>query len=112
MTNRTSRWCGLVAAIALLSASPAFAKEREAQAPPDPTPEARAEMATAHQKMADCLKSDRPMADCRAEMMKSCQGMKGDGGCPMGGGMGPGHGKGPKGGGMMKGEPAPETPKE
>jgi Spy/CpxP family protein refolding chaperone len=47
-----------------------------------PTPEMRQNMAEMHQKMADCLKSERPMAECRKEMMKNCP-MKGKGHCPM-----------------------------
>ena len=37
---------------------------------PAPTKEEREKMAQAHEKMAACLRSDRPMSDCHAEMMK------------------------------------------
>jgi hypothetical protein len=37
----------------------------------DVSPEARQQMADAHQKMADCLKSSKPIQDCRADFMKS-----------------------------------------
>lgn len=47
------------------------------------TPEIRKEMAERHQKMADCLKSDKPLSDCREEMMKDCPMKKGMGHCPM-----------------------------
>lgn len=110
MTSRTSRWCAPIAALALLAASPAFAEEPAK--PSDPSPEARQQMAAVHQKMAECLRSDRPMAECKAEMMKSCHEMMGERGCPMMGASGGGMGPGMMGGGMMKGEPAPETPKE
>jgi hypothetical protein len=50
----------------------------------DPTPEARAKMADAHQRMADCLRSTRPMKECKAEMKKACEGMHGAEGCSMG----------------------------
>jgi hypothetical protein len=69
-------------------------------------------MATVHQKMAECLRSDRPIAECRAEMMKSCKGVMGEAGCPMMGTMGGGMGPGMMGGGMTHGAPAPETPKK
>jgi hypothetical protein len=49
--------------------------------------------------MATCLRSERPMADCHAEMMKACQSMPHARGCQMGAGkMGMGKGKaGPMG---------------
>jgi len=116
MTNRTTRWCGLIAALSLASALPALAADPEKGAPSKPSPEVRQQMAAVHQKMADCLRSDRPIAECRAEMRKSCHEILGERGCPMlgpgGGGMGSGRKMGPgtMGGGMMKGEPAKEQP--
>ena len=112
MTSRTSRWCAGIAAVALLSVSPAFAADPAK--PSDPSPEARQQMAAAHQKMADCLKSDRPIAECRTEMMKSCHDMMGEGGCPMMGAGGSGMGPGMMGGGgmMPHGSPPAETPKK
>jgi hypothetical protein len=108
---RTSHWCGFIAALALVSAASGFAAEPKKSAPSAPSPEVREQMAAVHQKMADCLRSERSLADCRAEMMNSCQQLMGDSGCPMmgtgKGGMGPGM----MGGGMMHG-PAPETPKK
>ena len=50
--------------------------------------EGRQKMAGMHAKMADCMKSDKPMADCQSDMMKSCQDMMGKSGCPMKGMMG------------------------
>jgi hypothetical protein len=50
-----------------------------------PGKESRAHMATMHEQMASCLRSDKPMADCRAEMMKACQAMSPTEGCQMGG---------------------------
>jgi hypothetical protein len=101
----------VIAAVALLFASSAFAAEPKKSPPAEPTPEARQHMADVHQKMADCLRSERPLAECRTEMMSSCQEMMGEGGCPMmghgAGGMGPGM----KGGGMMS-HTAPKTPKK
>ncbi len=38
-----------------------------------PTPEMREEMAKSHEKMALCLRSDKPMKDCHKEMHKGSQ---------------------------------------
>lgn len=43
--------------------------------------EDRQKMADMHMKMADCLKSDKPMKDCKAEMKKECKSMGKE--CPM-----------------------------
>lgn len=104
MASRRNRGLGLVAALALLGGGAAFAAD-------DPTPEQRQQMAAVHQKMADCLKSDRPIGECRTEMMSSCRMMMGEKGCPMmestGGGMGPGmmHRRG-----MMPAAPSTQEP--
>jgi hypothetical protein len=45
------------------------------------------------------LRSDKPFAECRAEMMKSCQSTMGTQGCPM---MGMGQGAMQMHGGMMQ----------
>jgi hypothetical protein len=66
----------------------------------EPTPEMRRQMAAVHQKMADCLKSDRPIGECRVEMHKSCVELMGEESCPMMGMMG-GMGPGMMGHGMM-----------
>ncbi len=47
------------------------------------TTEQRQNMATAHEKMATCLRSDKPFGDCRMEMMKTCEDMMGKEGCSM-----------------------------
>jgi hypothetical protein len=107
MIHRLTGWCGRAAAVALLSASAAFAADAPKTTPSEPTAETRQKMAEIHQKMADCLRSERPIAECRAEMGQSCQGMMAGAGCPMTQDMGPGM----MGGGMM-GAPAskPKTP--
>jgi len=51
--------------------------------PPEPSKEMRAKMASAHERMAACLRSDKSMAECRSEMMKSCHEIMGGRGCPM-----------------------------
>lgn len=44
--------------------------------------ETRKQMADMHQKMADCMKSNKPISECRTNMMANCPMMK-DGSCPM-----------------------------
>ena len=43
----------------------------------------RAQMASAHEKMAACLRSDRALDECRQEMHASCMSTFGEQGCPM-----------------------------
>jgi len=102
-----TRQFGLIAAIALISVGPACAADPQKGAPSDPSPEVRLQMADVHKKMAACLESERPMADCRAEMMKSCQTLMGESGCPMMGSMGMRHGSGMMQGGPPEKKPAP-----
>jgi hypothetical protein len=82
----------------------AMGAERASAAPPEPSKEMRAKMATMHEQMATCLRSDRSFSDCRSEMMKGCQETMSEYGCPMmGRGMGRHHP-------MMKG-PSSAAPK-
>ena len=81
---------GLAVWAAVAAASVAVAGD--APATTSPSPEMRAKMATLHEQMAACLRSDKPMSECRAQMMKGCQDMMGKDGCSM-----------MMGGGMMKG---------
>ncbi len=48
-----------------------------------PTAAQREKMALIHEKMAACLRSDRPFAECRQEMMRACRAELGVGGCRM-----------------------------
>lgn len=41
------------------------------------------QMAETHQKAAACLKTEKPMEECKAEMMKGCPMMKAGKKCPM-----------------------------
>ena len=59
-------------------------------APATVTKETREKMAVVHEQMAACLRSDKSLADCHAEMRQSCKESLGDQGCPM---MGMGRGK-------------------
>jgi len=113
MTTRTNRLLGWLAVSLLALATPALADHhgdaaKAADAKPAktgkaaPSPEDRAKMAEAHEKMAACLRSDRPVKECRSEMKKAHKGMgwghacdgqcegHGDGQCQ---GHGAGHGK-------------------
>ncbi|MEZ4332479.1 MAG: hypothetical protein R3F35_12030 [Myxococcota bacterium] len=121
MIKRTNRALGWLAIALLALAAPALAGHHEggAKGPgkgdrKPPTAEQRVKMAEHHERMAACLRSDRPIGECRAEMRamhetmrKQCQ-ENGGGDCPMGHGYHRGHhdgkydGKG-KGGGMKKG---------
>ena len=64
-------------------ASAAFAEGTKAPMGAEMTTEQRQKMGDAHEKMAACLRSDRPLAACHDEMMKSCQETMGTGTCPM-----------------------------
>jgi hypothetical protein len=60
-----------------------------------PSKEMREKMATMHEQMAACLRSDKSMDECRTETMQKCQTMMGQQGCQnmgMGMGMGMQHG--------------------
>jgi hypothetical protein len=83
---RRSRGYGWLLGLALIPTVAAWAAEE--RAPSDPSTELRRRMADAHRKMAACLESERPFGECRAEMMKACQSMMGEHGCPMMGPMG------------------------
>ena len=50
----------------------------------DPSAEDRAKMADAHQRMAECLRSSRPMKECRDEMKKAHAGFGHGQDCPHG----------------------------
>ncbi len=93
----------LVASVLLaMMSGRGLAGDPSAAAPAEPSKEMRAKMATLHERMAACLRSDKSLADCRAEAMQFCQSSMGSQGC-MGMGMGMGmHG------GMHT--PPPENP--
>lgn len=72
---------GLIASMAVSAA--AIAADSAPAGAAEPTKETRAKMATLHEQMAACLRSDKSMNDCRSEMMSACQKLMGDSGCPM-----------------------------
>jgi hypothetical protein len=93
-------------AIAFLSVVPAWAAEPPASAPAaqEPSRELREKMATVHEQMAACLRSDKSFADCRSQMHSNCRQNVGAKGCPM---MGLGRGMGR---GCMQPPPATTPP--
>ena len=76
-----------LAAMSVIGAA-ALAATQSPPAPATMTKETREKMAVLHEQMAACLRSDKSLSDCRAEMMKGCKESMGDQGCPMGMGMG------------------------
>lgn len=106
LVARTVALALMLAAFGASAAEPAPPEHAQhapqpAAAPPagmkTPTPEMRATMAAAHERMAACLRSEKPVADCHAAMQAQCSSMMGGQGCPMMGGqncamMGPGPG--------------------
>jgi len=51
------------------------------------TPEQRDKLASVHEKMATCLRSDKSISDCRVELKKNCKDVMGKEGCPITGDM-------------------------
>lgn len=76
---------------ALLLASMTLISTAALAAPPaammEVSPEQRKQMAEMHTRAAECLKSTKPMQECREEMMKNAphmaRGMSERWGCPM-----------------------------
>ena len=66
----------------VIVAGGAFAATSAAQAE-WPTHAQREKMAQIHERMAACLRSDRPFAECRQEMMRACRTEFGYRGCRM-----------------------------
>lgn len=77
---------GLTGTILLAVASMTLAAEPPADQTA-PSREMRDQMAAVHQRMAACLRSDKPIAECREEMRQNCAKFMGKQGCPMMGGM-------------------------
>ncbi len=76
-----------LAVFAILASSLSFAQDNmESMKHPNMTKEMREKMATSHEKMAVCLRSDKDLQTCHDEMKKTCNEVMG-GECPMMGGM-------------------------
>jgi len=76
----------ICAAIAIAMSSPALAEKSSSKMDEKSTKTTkpqRANMATMHEQMAKCLRSDKPMSVCRSEMRNNCKSMMGEGACPM-----------------------------
>ncbi len=113
--SRMRRRFVLAIATVMLSGGSALAADPAESAAANPSPELRQKMADVHQKMAECLRSDRPIDECRAQMHAGCQATMGQAGCPMMGGMmrpgGMGGGMmGGPGKGMMQSAPSQQPP--
>lgn len=98
----------ITGALLIALGSAAFAADPPAAAS-SPTKEMRERMATLHEQMAACLRSEKPVSDCRTEMLQHCRAMMGSQGCT--GMMGSGGMMGMGGGmmGMGKGMHGPMT---
>lgn len=92
--------------IALSSAALAAGPPAAASAP---SKEMRERMATLHEQMAACLRSDKPVSECRTQMLQHCQAMMGNQGCTRMMGTGGMMGKGMRG--PMMSSPPPSPPK-
>ena len=73
----------LIVSMVIAGVPTAFAADEPPTSPPVPSKAMREQMATLHEEMAACLRSDKTLAACREEMQKSCRGMMGEQGCPM-----------------------------
>lgn len=92
LSNRRARQV-TVSVLLIMGASAAFSATAPAASPPAanpptaspaaPSKETREKMASLHEQMAACLRSDKPIADCHSQMMKSCQDAMGEQGCRM-----------------------------
>ncbi len=79
--NRCARHV-IASVLVIMSASAAFAADPPATSQPAPSKEMREKMASLHEQMAACLRSDKPISDCHSQMMKNCRETLGDQGCP------------------------------
>jgi hypothetical protein len=67
----------------VIGLSNAMAQNPSPPTPAAPSKETREKMATAHERMAACLRTDKPIAECHAQIMKSVGHVPGATGCPM-----------------------------
>jgi hypothetical protein len=81
--RQTSKPLFLALIASMLISAASLAADTAPAGPPEPSKEMRAKMATLHEQMAACLRSDKSFSDCRREMMKGCQQLMGEHGCPM-----------------------------
>ena len=73
----------IATALAFVGAGAALSANPPTSAQSAPSKEMREKMATLHEQMATCLRSDKSIAECHTDMMKSCQDVVGKDGCLM-----------------------------
>lgn len=73
----------LIALLLATSSLYAATKQSNTMMPMEMTPEQRVNMATVHENMAACLKSDKTVEACHSEMRSSCKSMMGNDACKM-----------------------------
>lgn len=102
---------GLLTALLVAASASAFAADAPAVSAPGPSAAMRARMATIHEQMAACLRSDKSFTECRSQMMQQCQTLLGAGGCSMMGmsGAGMSQGQRMRGPRMSNGAPSSST---
>lgn len=79
----------LTATVLLGGAATTLAAEPPA-ASSAPSKQMRERMASIHEQMAACLRSDKAFSECRQQMQQNCSQVMGEQGCPM---MGMGRGR-------------------
>ena len=73
----------LTVSVLMAGAGTLFAADQPPAVPAEPSKETRAQMATLHENMAACLRSNKEFAVCRDEMLKNCREVMGEQACPM-----------------------------
>jgi hypothetical protein len=72
-----------VTAILLLSGAAVTSADTPPPEHRELSKETREKMAALHERMAECLRSDKPFNECRSTMITSCREQLGSDGCPM-----------------------------
>lgn len=83
----------LVVGMTVAFVAGAFAAEQAPTKGAEPSKQAREQMATMHEQMAACLRSEKTFADCQSQMHQRCMTVMAEKGCPM------------MGAGMRRGKP-------
>ena len=81
LPNSARRAARAITGILMMALAGAAFAANPPTAPSAPTKEMRERMATVHEQMAACLRSDKSISECRTEMMQHCQAMMGSQGC-------------------------------
>lgn len=77
--------CKLISCTIMLAigTGAAFAADAPGMTQAAPSKEVREKMASMHEQMAACLRSDKSVSMCHTEMMKRCHDLMGEKGCQM-----------------------------